>query len=573
MLTCADNTIKIWENRHLDLPYTYDIPLRQINDICYSRDNETLICAGKVRTDYPLLSESFCSPKGTSRYTKYMESEKANIDRWRSFFKDPSYAHLKARDLYTTNLQNSDPSNENGDEQLIPEKKDINNGDIPNVLFTYDIYNGMRHQFDFLPDSGFDNIKKVCISGSGNKIAVGSSRGYIKLLNFPVLREVRDIKQHNFPIVSLAFTKDERTLVSADDHGRIVLTNEHESQPLQRMGSRIGVIHNFSMSNISNALAVAASKSLRVFDIETGEVTILYDIGAKHIVDFSPLQDNLLIIGTEYGDIQIYDRSQNKPVDQIHIDTPIFCSALRYDGFTYAVGVTGAVKIFDLRKTDSPGLHRETTPSIPPTRLVYQTADLSSRFRLNRPQTIVHHDYDYNNNSPTCGSKFTFLKSLEDVKRMTSPPKFELLTPKRVNRNDLSFEKIDAPPVPRSPVQPISEFLASNPSLSPKIKKAFKSPQSYTCSSYIESSMSPISPVMQSTYNNQSTGTGSIKDLPRNHDLYSMSVQKSADLSNKPPVNSDKEIPEPIINIINQVKRDTMHLVQRRSILDDEYYN
>ena len=299
----------------------------------------------------------------------------------------------------------------------------ITGGKSSTIYFT-DLYTRIQRQFEL--DDG--EVSCLTANKEGNEIVIGTTDGRIIVMLYPNFKITKRYSPHNFPIVKIEYTKDEKALISADDHGHISVSKDDKSEPFFKLGARNGVIHSFSLSSSGESLALSSGKTLRVFDVETSDLKILHDIGAVATVNFSPVQENVIILGTSYGDVQIFDVNQGAVVLEHQTGKPITTAAIKYDGYTYAAGFSGGIMLFDLRKSEQNMKIFETARCITPNQIVFQSADISSEMAQQglsihkKEQTLqslsqVEDNYDDGDYS---FRKFTFKRSIQEINESKS---------------------------------------------------------------------------------------------------------------------------------------------------------
>ena len=299
----------------------------------------------------------------------------------------------------------------------------ITGGKSSTIYFT-DLYTRIQRQFEL--ENG--EVSYLTSNKEGNEIVIGTTDGKIIVVLYPNFKILKRYSPHNFPIVGIEYTKDEKALISADDHGHISISKDDKSEPFLKLGARNGVIHSFSLSSTGESLALSSGKTLRVFDVETSDLKILHDIGAVATVNFSPVQENVIIMGTSYGDVQIFDVNQGAVVLEHQTGKPITTAAIKYDGYTYAAGYSGGIMLFDLRKSEQNMKIFETARCITPNQIVFQSADISSEMAQQglsihkKEQTLqsltqVEESYDDGDYSVR---KFTFKRSIQEINESKS---------------------------------------------------------------------------------------------------------------------------------------------------------
>ena len=297
-------------------------------------------------------------------------------------------------------------------------------GKSSTIYFT-DIYTRIQRQFEV---EGSQQLSFVTSTKDGNNVAIGTKDGRILILVYPQFKIIKQYKAHDFPIVSMEYTKDEKSLISADNHGHICISSDGKVEPLFKNGARNGVIHNFSISASGESLAICSGKSLRIYDMETKDMRFIHDIGANATVNFSTVQENVAVIGTSYGDVQIFDTNQGSVVLEHHAKKPIFTTAMKYDGYTYAAGYAGGVMLFDLRKTGQTLIDLPTSKCVAPSQIVFQSADISQQIadeglQLKKKETqlrsisTIEETFDDGDYSQ---QKFTFRRSIQEINESKS---------------------------------------------------------------------------------------------------------------------------------------------------------
>ena len=151
--------------------------------------------------------------------------------------------------------------------KYLKDNRTLVTGGKSSIIYFTDLYTRIQRQFDL--EEG--QVSYITSNKEGNTIVVGTTDGRIIVFLYPNFKIVKRYQPHNFPIVTIQYSKDEKSLISADDHGHIMVSTDDKSEPFLRMGARNGVIHNFSLSASGDSLALSSGKSLRIYDVETSE--------------------------------------------------------------------------------------------------------------------------------------------------------------------------------------------------------------------------------------------------------------------------------------------------------------
>ncbi|EAX99690.1 hypothetical protein TVAG_468600 [Trichomonas vaginalis G3] len=303
--------------------------------------------------------------------------------------------------------------------KYLNENRILAAGGRSSVIYFTDIYTRIQRQYDF--EEG--QISYITSNEDSSIIVVGFTSGKISLLQYPNFKILGSYKVHDFPIVTISYTNDYSAIISADDHGHIYINKNGQVQPFFKSGARNGVIHNFTLSPNGENIAVSSGKSLRIYSLETAEMLQIHDIGAVATVNFSPVQENVIVMGTSFGDVQIYDLNQGEVVVEHQSNIPITTTALKYDGYTFAAGHSGGVLLFDLRKTTTSFKDMKTVPLITPTQITFQSQDISYQISVEglsvvpKPKELksmmsIEESIDDGDYSV---SKFTFKRSIQEI--------------------------------------------------------------------------------------------------------------------------------------------------------------
>lgn len=308
--------------------------------------------------------------------------------------------------------------------KYLDDNRVLVSGGRSSVIYFTDVYTRIQRQYDFEES----NITYITANKDSTVIVVGFQNGKISLLRYPNFKILESYKVHDFPVICLSYDAKFESIYSADDHGHVYVYKDGKATSFFKSGARNGVIRNFSISPNGENLAVSSGKSLRVYNLETGDLINLHDIGAIATCNFSPVQENVIVMGTNFGDVHIFDLNQGAVVVEHQSNIPISTTAIKYDGYTFAAGHSGGVLLFDLRKSNTQFRDYKTVPSIAPHQIVFQTQDISYHMseqglsvvpqpKVLKSLSVVEESVDDGDYSV---SKFTFKRSLQEISETKS---------------------------------------------------------------------------------------------------------------------------------------------------------
>lgn len=246
-------------------------------------------------------------------------------------------------------------------------RKLIIGGNADNII-EVDIYNKKKRSC--LCQEG-DYVKCITFNKRYDLLAVGMASGTVCIVQYPDFVVVQKCQKYNFSIVGIVFAND-NDIIFGDSFGHLMRTGALSGYvtDYSKLSSKNGPITSLTILKTGD-LAVSSGKSVFVYDKYTEEVMKIHDLGATSHICASPVDKNVLIIGTNFGELQVYDVFAEKVKETFNIDKRITALAVASGGTLIAAGFCGGIDVIDLENTENI-MHLMTRGSNHITALAYQ---------------------------------------------------------------------------------------------------------------------------------------------------------------------------------------------------------
>ena len=310
-------------------------------------------------------------------------------------------------------------------------------------LFEVDIYNRKKRKCNL--GKGCD-CRCLATNNDCDLIAVGSSDGSFHLISYPEFVKVASFKQFEFAINAVEFLKDGKTAVCGDSVGHLLKFGVFlEPATYSKLPTQRGAISSIKTLQTGD-LAVVHNKSLYIYDFYDETPISIYDIGSTAIVCASKMHDSHVVIGTQFGKVQIYDFSANSVISEISVSDGVTALTLTPDGQNVVAAYAGGIDMFRLYNTKEVSHYPMQTKDFS-TALSYQSEIIAipedaifganstnpsqiffSRSQINKSTSMRCTDTTLTEEEDYTENKISFKRSLASIRDAPQSPATQCLT-------------------------------------------------------------------------------------------------------------------------------------------------
>ena len=189
-----------------------------------------------------------------------------------------------------------------------------------------------------------EEVRSLAFSSSSRLLAVGGTRGVLRIANLSGNDWGARLKGHAGPVISIAFHPTLFALVSCGAEGTVHLWDLDAKDGRVQFREKNGHCYNLAVSPDGQTMAVTSNDGVRVYDWGADQVRLTLGPGILSFgVAFSP--DGRHLASTGIGPVRVWSLPDGKPLSTFRGFTNLVRNvAFSKDGQFVAAGETGQIK-------------------------------------------------------------------------------------------------------------------------------------------------------------------------------------------------------------------------------------
>lgn len=194
----------------------------------------------------------------------------------------------------------------------------------------------------------------VAFSADGKKALSGGVDGTVRVWDIDTGTEVKKLDGHAAMVSAVAFSNDGTKVISGGFDGAVIWWNAITGKEIRRLEGDTKYVHAIAMHPTAKVAAVAADRSVVLWDFSTGEVVKKWEAhdGAVTAVRFAE-GGSLLLTGGDDAKVKLWNPTDGKPLVELkgHAGGIRDVTAKPGGRWVLSASADGTVKLWDAAAT------------------------------------------------------------------------------------------------------------------------------------------------------------------------------------------------------------------------------